>query len=127
MGSPKSLNEAACRINADVRDGKAALAAMSYHMSDFRHEMKGQDAAWMQAAIEQEPPRVSAIIDVWLAGLAEYLAQRHGLLPPAWVGHPSRFLHELMYLGSPSQREHYLVNTPTAWGRRNLICGEPEL
>ena len=127
MGSPKSLNEAACRINADVRDGKAALAAMSYHMSDFRHEMKGQDAAWMQAAIEQEPPRVSAIIDVWLAGLAEYLAQRHGLTPPAWVGAPCRFLAEPTYLGSSGQKDERMVSTPHAWARRQLFCGEPEL
>ena len=127
MGSPNTLYKVSRRINQDVANGKEPLAAMSYHMSDFRHEMKERDAGWMQAAIEQDPPHVSEIIDVWLAGLAEYLAQRHGLLPPAWVGHPSRFLPELMYLGSPSQREHYLVNTPTAWGRRNLICGEPEL
>ncbi len=124
MGSPKSLYEVAKRIAASNR---SPLEAMSYFVSDFRHELQAHvgDAVWIREAIKLDPVCVQPVIDVWLAGFAEYLAQQNGFEPPIWTLAECRFLGgELMIcLGSARQREHYESTTPDAWRRRGLLSG----
>jgi hypothetical protein len=122
MGSPKSLFEVADRIS---KSGEPPLIAISYHMSDFRHESMDRDAAFIALAVKDEPVLLGdPAVDIFLAGLAECLSERYGLAVPAWTLEPCRFARELIYPGSAMQREHYIDMTPRAWRRRNLICGE---
>ena len=122
--NPQSLCEVSQRINRDVQAGKPAMEVMSYHMSNFRHEVRGRDAQWIQLAITAEPDRVTDVIDVWLAGLADYLSHHYQLSPPAWTAQAFRFFDEPVYLGSPSLRNYQKAHTPDAWSRRHLYCGE---
>lgn len=114
-------------MNATIEMGKVAHDALSYHMSDFRHALKGKDPEWVRLAIEKEPDKVTDLIDAWLGGCAEYLALREGLPVPAWVEDPSRFLRQEVYWCSKRVFMAGLVNTPTPWLRRKMICEEPEL
>lgn len=128
MSRPESLFEVASRINADVEggDSPSALEAMSYHVSDYRHSVPGCDLAWLEGSIAQEPPHVTQLIDVWLAGLAEYLARNRDVQPPAWTKEPCRFLGEPFHMCNRKMWEAGLVHTPHAWLRRNLICEAPD-
>jgi hypothetical protein len=121
MSSPKFLFEVADRIS---KSGEPPLNAMSYHLSDFRHEMKGRDADSVALAVRDEPVLVDPVVDIYLAGLAEFLCERHNLVLPAWTLDPCRFASEPVYLGSAMQREQYVTTTPNAWRKRNLFCGD---
>ena len=127
MRRPKSLLEASIRINHGIASDKDAYGWLAHHMSDFLHERKVRDVEWVRQAIEEDPAPITEVIDVWLGGFAEYLAQRHGLPVPAWTEAPSRFLSETFHLCSKSLFMAGLVNTPAPWLRRNLVCEEPEL
>jgi hypothetical protein len=127
MRRPKSLLEASLRINDGISGGKDAYSWLAHHMSDFLHERKVRDVEWVRQAIEEDPAPITEVIDVWLGGFAEYLAQRHGLPVPAWTEAPSRFLSETFHLCSKSLFMAGLVKTPEAWARRKLICEEPDL
>jgi hypothetical protein len=127
MRRPESLHEAALRMNATIEMGRVAHEALSYHMSDFRHALKGKNSEWIRQAIEREPVQVDAVVDVWLGGFAEYLAFRDRVPVPAWVEDPSRFLPKEVYWCSKSVFMAGLVYTPPPWLRRKLICEEPEL
>jgi hypothetical protein len=125
MPRPESLFEIASRINADVERGTDAYQAMSYHVSDYRHSVPGCELEWLVRSIAEEPPRVIPVIDVWLAGLAEYLARNRGVPPPAWTEEPCRFLAEPFQMCNRKMWEAGLVPTPNEWLRRNLICEAP--
>ena len=127
MRRPKSLLEASIRINHGIADDKDAYSWLAHHMSDFLHERKVRDVEWVRQAIEEDPAPITEVIDVWLGGFAEYLAQRHGLPVPAWTEAPSRFLSETFHLCSKSLFMAGLVKTPEAWARRNLSCEEPDI
>ena len=127
MRRPESLLEAADRMNDTIAAGRVVHDALSYHMSDFRHALKGKDADWVRQAIEKEPVKVDDVVDVWLGGFAEYLALRDGLPVPAWVEGPSRFLQKEVHWCSKRVFMAGLVNTPPPWLRRKMICEEPEL
>lgn len=127
MRRPASLHEASLRMIQTIEAGRVVHEALSYHMGDFRHALKGQDSEWIRQAIEREPVHVEKIVDVWLGGLGEYLALRDGIPVPAWVEDPSRFLPETVHWCSKSLFMAGLVYTPPPWLRRKLVCEEPEL
>ncbi|TSE29667.1 hypothetical protein Tchar_02557 [Tepidimonas charontis] len=73
------------------------------------------------AMIEVEPAALSAPwMDVSLAAIAEFVAQRSGLTTPAWAQAPGRFLAQPRLWGArPHTRAHMFGETPGPFRRRN--------
>lgn len=77
------------------------------------------------AMIEEEPQLLPwEWANVLLAGMAEFIAHRADLEPPAWTDKPERFLARPRFWGvRPQTRAHMLAETPGPFRRRNLFCG----
>ncbi len=75
--------------------------------------------------IEYEPPELEEPwMNVLLAGMAEFIARREDLDPPAWTEKPERFLQKPKFWGvKPETRAYMLSETPGPFRRRNLFCG----
>jgi len=75
--------------------------------------------------IADEPIRLpDPWMDVFLAGAAEFIANREDFSPPAWTEDPCRFLPEPRFWGyRPETRALMLAETPGPFRRRNLFCG----
>ena len=86
-----------------------------------------------QLLIEDEPALINvedgvgAIYNVYLAGVAETIAERYSLPCPAWTNEPSRFLLEPVHFGGKHSREMFTEETPLCMSRRNLFCGSVRL
>jgi len=121
---PQTLFELAERIREDARlTQRPILGLLAKHGSDFRHHLLqvGFDAAMVQA---QPPTTGDVVADAYLAGLSEYLARRAGMQPPAWTELPQYFLREPAQFGGPNFQRLALIETPSAWRRRLVFCGQ---
>jgi hypothetical protein len=82
----------------------------------------------VQEAIDQAPPLLAgrhpsgAILDAYLAAVAELLAQKHGAHVPSWTQDPARFLAQFHY-PSHNQRlnELLLQETPEPFLKRRIV------
>jgi hypothetical protein len=79
-----------------------------------------------QADLFDQAPALTgnAALDAYLAGLAEHEASILGVDPPAWTEDPIRFLRRPFFRGGPGMRTVALVETPTAFRRRNVFSGQ---
>jgi hypothetical protein len=74
---------------------------------------------------EQEPKLTGhSALDAYFAGLAEHAATILDVDPPAWVEAPTRFLSRPFFMGGPGMRTVALVETPSAFRRRNVFSGQ---
>jgi hypothetical protein len=74
------------------------------------------------SAIRQEPCRLDAIRDAYLAALAEHLALSDRIDVPEWTEHPTRFLREPFFAGGlESLKAILLVESPLAFRRRLIF------
>lgn len=88
------------------------------------------DPAERKAMLIEEEPVI--LPDPWrnvfLAGIAEMIAQEAGIPVPEWANQPIRFLDSpLIFGGSKSSQQLAIAATPHAFARRNLFCGEVRL
>lgn len=71
--------------------------------------------------VDEPPPTGDAGLDAFLAGLAEYLAERAGLDGPAWAEHSRRFLSTFWF---PHEHTDFdaiaLRDSPGPFRRRNV-------
>jgi hypothetical protein len=110
---------------AVLREGEDSFSVASKTFVDAICHPENADPSVQAAMIEQEPaitgrPR----IDIHLAAAAEDIALRNGLEIPAWALKSTRFAAQPILFGSsPMLQEINLVQTPSAWRRRNLFCG----
>jgi len=81
--------------------------------------------AQQQSMILREPVLLTQpMLNAFLAGVAEFVAQRSDVDVPAWAVGPDRFLREPVFWGRrPQTHAHMLVETPGPFRRRNLFCG----
>ena len=99
------------------------MLATPHYVSDFRHELLISGVS--PSSFESAPVLTgSAAVDAYLAGVAETLAHKLNVPPPAWVEEPERFLSVPVYFGGPSVRDEIVNETPVAWSRRNLLVGD---
>jgi hypothetical protein len=82
-----------------------------------------------RGAMLTEEPRLlakdlpeGAICDAFLAGMAEYFAEREGVPVPPWANEPVRFLSEEWCSEPPGEmRELYRRETPASFIKRRLV------
>jgi hypothetical protein len=75
-------------------------------------------------------PRLTgdAVIDVYLAAMAEHLANEYGLPCPQWAHNRERFLHLPEFPCKLENMKAYLLaSTPGAFRRRMLFVGDDPL
>jgi hypothetical protein len=79
--------------------------------------------------IEAPPDSTGEIrYDAMLAALVEYSAARWGLIPPAWVDDPDRFLEEWWFVsGMQSLHANAIVRSPISFKRRGVFITEGTL
>lgn len=98
-------------------------------LADFLDEFQQRAPEQRDGAITDEPPLTGfPEWDALLAGVAEWLAGRHGLAVPAWTQQPDRFLDRMWFVSpTPGLRAGALVETPAALRRRGVFKPERSL
>lgn len=62
------------------------------------------------------------ICDAYLAGLADYLTEKHGFVAPSWTSSPSRHLENPWYASElPSVKAHLAKHALEAFRRHNIF------
>lgn len=102
------------RFNLFTKEFVDALSHPRNASPERQLEMIAGEPMWLQ-----EP-----WMDALLAGMAEFIANREDLNPPAWTEDAHRFLAEPRFWGyRPETRALMLAETPGPFRRRNLFCG----
>lgn len=126
MQRPTSIRDISLRLVALLSGAGLAqdkpLTHLPLLVNDFRHDLTLNGFS-VERINEAPVPAGDPVVDAWLAGLAEYLARKHGLPPPAWTDEAGYFLHEPVFFGGSNFREIALVETPSAWRRRLVFSG----
>lgn len=112
-----SLADIACRINS----GCQQQVAINDHIHCWNHIRS------KILYIEEPPLTGNSEIDVWLAAAAEYQAFLIGDVPPQWTKESLRFLKEASLPRGKNACEIALAETPFAWRRRMLFCGNTSI
>ena len=100
------------------------ISVLALWGNEFRHTISSADSAVIANSVTEQPGTTGNLLtDVWIAGLAEHLAQCVDEAPPAWCLQQNYFLEEPVFFGGDNFRAIALVETPSAWRRRNLFCG----
>jgi len=97
-------------------------------MKEFVDDLSRPDNAAperQRSMISDEPPLLARpALNAFLAGAAEFIAQRADVEAPLWTMRPERFLQKPVFWGlRPQMRAHLLAETPGPFRRRNLFCG----
>jgi transcriptional regulator with XRE-family HTH domain len=116
-----SLAELAATIAQDLRDGRErdALRLIFGFADDFR----GSSRPGRIALLAPEPPPTGdGRFDAALAGVAELFASEAGIVAPAWVNGPSRFVEPWWFLASrPAFHAYTLAHTPALLARHGVF------
>lgn len=119
-GRPGTLAEVAARVRTGVASFDPALR-------EFLDEFYGRPNQ-RQAALAEEPARLDAIKDAYLAATAEHLAEAFGLDAPGWTDSPGRMLHTPFFAGGlGALRSTLIVESPTAFRRRLIFVSADAL
>lgn len=97
-------------------------------LREFLDTFYGLAAADRPTAIGEEPARIGAVHDAYLAAVAEHLALRFGIGTPAWTEAPDRFLAEPFFAGGlEGLKAILLVESPLAFRRRLIFVSHDAL
>lgn len=128
--APETLTQLARSLRqqdplSDHRLPSDAQARILQFVDDFRTRRR----SIQRKLLEQKPPRTgSALIDAYLAAIAEYLSSEVGLTAPAWVEDPNRFLKTWWIEGDvPSARPTAFAQSPAPFRRRGIFVSERAL
>jgi hypothetical protein len=102
-----------------------AMALILQFVDDFRSRRRDQQ----RDLIGRKPgPTGSAVVNAYLAALAEHLSNEAGLSAPAWVDDPARFLKQWWIESDvPSARPTAMAQSPAAFRRRGIFISERAL
>ena len=95
---------------------------------EFLDEWQFMEEAGRAAALAEEPARLTAVQDAYLAALAEHLALSERLDVPHWSEAPFRFLNEPFFSGGLESLKAILIaESPLAFRRRLIFISADEL
>jgi hypothetical protein len=124
---PESLSQLArdlqkLKVNNRNKLPAAALARILQFVDDFRSRRR----TMQRQMISSKPAHTgSAVLDAYLAGVAEQLSNEAGLPAPAWVEDPDRFLPRWWIESDvPSARPTAVAQSPAAFRRRGIFVSE---
>ncbi len=120
MRPPDSLRQVAERAQA----GEPWRMAVR----DFLDGFALVSPAIAQALLDDEPPVLDPVGDLYVAALAEHLAFHHQLDRPAWCVDPRRFGRRMWFASdAPGLRATAIQQSPAAFRRRGLFIGATTL
>jgi hypothetical protein len=115
---PQTLADVAARVGAGVALREAA--------ADFVDDLRwARDDADVRRRVDEEPTRVTAEVDAYLAALAEHACATRGIAAPAWSQAQDRFLTTWWFPSStPALDARAIVESPASFRRRGIFVGE---
>ncbi|SRR6266568_997249 len=128
--APESLADLATaikrlKIRSQTGMPTEASALILQFVDDFRSRRR---ATQRQLLIEKPGHVGSALVDAYLAGIAEHLSNEVGLPAPAWVEDRDRFLSQWWIESDvPSARPTAVAQSPAAFRRRGVFISERAL
>jgi len=118
---PQTLSEIAFRAKDKTR-------AFDVSVREFLDAWQTMPPLQRVGALAEEPPRLDAIKDAYLAALAEHLALLDGDGAPAWTDQTNRFLNAPFFSGGlESLKATLLVESPLAFRRRLIFISADAL
>ena len=126
---PLPLHELASLLRDETGDFHRQWRLVMEFLELFRHE----PGEVCQRLIDVEPAGVDARWDAFLGGLAEFVAERDGLIVPAWALQPERCLAHRWFIVETSLpdrdtlpiRQLVLVSCPDPFRSRGVFL-EPQ-
>lgn len=128
--APESLAQLARSLRQREHLSEARLPSdVQARMLQFVDDFRTRRRTTQRELLAQKPPRTeSALIDAYLAAIAEYLSNEVGLTAPAWVEDPDRFLRQWWIEGDvPSARPTAFAQSPAPFRRRGIFVSERAL
>ena len=122
--SPKKLSEVAA-----LCAGENAADLYPAFVKEFLDALRKESLTERVNEMISDAPTSTGnqILDVHIAGLAEYIAFAKGAAVPEWTNGKTRFLAEPVYFGGGRSRPAMLATTSFSMRRRNLFCGPVQL
>jgi len=128
--APESLADLARDLRQlKIRSQTKLPAEASARILQFVDDFRSRRRTIQRQLLTRKPGRTgSALLDAYLAGVAEYLSNEVGLSAPAWVEDPDRFLRTWWIEGDvPSARPTAVAQSPAAFRRRGIFVSERAL
>ncbi len=116
-----SLAELSPAISADLlAAGEQQAVRLLFGFAD---DFRGSPRPGRIALIADEPaPTGDARFDAALAGMGEFFAAEAGIVAPAWVNGPGRFVEPWWFIASrPAFEAYTLANTPALFARHGVF------
>ncbi len=116
-----SLAELSAVITADLTRGDEESAVRM--LFGFADDFRGSSRAGRLSLITERPPLTgTARFDAAMAGVAEFFAAESGLMAPAWVDDPERFVQPWWFVTSRTAFHAYvLAHTPAVIARHGVF------
>jgi hypothetical protein len=128
--APESLADLArdlgqLKIRSQAQLPSEASARILQFVDDFRSRRR----SIQRQLLTRKPARTGgALVDAYLAGVAEHLSNEVGLPAPEWVEDPDRFLRTWWIESDvPSARPTAFAQSPAAFRRRGIFVSERAL
>jgi len=116
-GICESLHEVAKLVAA----GEASSLALGNFLAFLKPEATQEAICEVPDILTGQRPN-GDLMDAYLAAVAETLALRQGLQPPAWTEGPSRFLGHFHFPGRSKRLNDLLLQeTPEPFRRRGIV------
>jgi len=111
-------------VSRRVLEGREYVPTMKEFIDEVVLAARRGGISDPSAFVGDEPhPLPEAVDRAHIAGIAEYLSQILAARPPAWVEKDDYFLPQAVYTCGSAARAIYMIETPSAFRRRNLFCG----
>jgi hypothetical protein len=128
--APESLADLARDLRQLKITSQAQLPAeASARILQFVDDFRSRRRTIQRQLLTRKPARTgSALVDAYLAGVAEHLSNEVGLPAPEWVEDPDRFLRTWWIESDvPSARPTAFAQSPAAFRRRGIFISERAL
>jgi hypothetical protein len=128
--APESLADLARDLRQLKITSQAQLPAeASARILQFVDDFRSRRRTIQRQLLTRKPARTgSALVDAYLAGVAEHLSNEVGLAAPEWVEDPDRFLRTWWIESDvPSARPTAFAQSPAAFRRRGIFISERAL
>jgi hypothetical protein len=112
-----------------IRSQAQLPAEASARILQFVDDFRSRRRIIQRQLLTRKPARTgSALVDAYLAGVAEHLSNEVGLAAPEWVEDPDRFLRTWWIESDvPSARPTAFAQSPAAFRRRGIFVSERAL
>jgi hypothetical protein len=128
--APESLADLARDLRQlKIRSQAQLPAEASARILQFVDDFRSRRRTIQRQLLTRKPARTgSALVDAYLAGVAEHLSNEVGLPAPEWVEDPDRFLRTWWIESDvPSARPTAFAQSPAAFRRRGIFISERAL